>query len=313
MHSTPLLDRAGRRRSPATTSTFHQGVAPGNKGFRYPPDPPSVEEIVAVMRSRRWPRGRPAARRDRWAVARRAADQRGALAQRNRPRPERGALLVSSRQRRQTPRGRDGPLGMVTAHTMARAADRSSGWATLLRRSRTDARPAVRPGRDPTAAARDRRFGGCASAVRAASTAPRAVEMSREGMSPIVIQRQLGHYAGSCDHLAICTRNRQHGDHPGRASAARTHDPGRSRTPRPTLISGPLTRKHYGGRGPPRPTTSKGRPTRPNQPALKSPRLWSAGRRRSGGSDPGVEFSVPARVTARVGSKAERRSGSKAI
>ena len=40
MESIPLLDRAGRRRSQATTSTFHQGVSPGNKGLRCPPDPP---------------------------------------------------------------------------------------------------------------------------------------------------------------------------------------------------------------------------------------------------------------------------------
>jgi len=51
MQSTPLLDCAGRRRSPATTSSFHQGVSPRNKGLRYPPDPPTVEEIVAVMRA----------------------------------------------------------------------------------------------------------------------------------------------------------------------------------------------------------------------------------------------------------------------
>ena len=51
MESTPLLDCAGRRRSPATTSTFHEGLSPRNKGLRYPPDPPTVEEIVAVMRA----------------------------------------------------------------------------------------------------------------------------------------------------------------------------------------------------------------------------------------------------------------------
>jgi hypothetical protein len=51
MESIPLLDRAGRRRSPATTATFHQGASPGNKGLRYPPDPPTVEEIIAVMRT----------------------------------------------------------------------------------------------------------------------------------------------------------------------------------------------------------------------------------------------------------------------
>ena len=49
MQSIPLLDLAGRRRSPATTSPFHQGVTPSNKGLRYPPDPPTVEEIIAVM------------------------------------------------------------------------------------------------------------------------------------------------------------------------------------------------------------------------------------------------------------------------
>ena len=49
--STPqLLDAAGRRRSPATVPGFHAGRPPRNKGFRYPPDPPRVEEIIAVMR-----------------------------------------------------------------------------------------------------------------------------------------------------------------------------------------------------------------------------------------------------------------------
>jgi integrase len=51
MQATLLLDRAGRRRSPATTSSFHQGAPPRNKGLRYPPDPPTVDEIVAVMRA----------------------------------------------------------------------------------------------------------------------------------------------------------------------------------------------------------------------------------------------------------------------
>ena len=45
-----LFDRAGRRRSPATTPGFHIGRPPRNKGLRYPADPPKVEEIVAVMR-----------------------------------------------------------------------------------------------------------------------------------------------------------------------------------------------------------------------------------------------------------------------
>ena len=45
-----LLDAAGRRRSPATLSDFHAGRAPGNKGQRYAADPPTVDEIIAVMR-----------------------------------------------------------------------------------------------------------------------------------------------------------------------------------------------------------------------------------------------------------------------
>jgi site-specific recombinase XerD len=45
-----VLDSAGRRRSPATMPGYHAGRPPRNKGLRYPADPPTVEEIVAVMR-----------------------------------------------------------------------------------------------------------------------------------------------------------------------------------------------------------------------------------------------------------------------
>jgi site-specific recombinase XerD len=48
-----LFDVAGRRRSPATLPEFHAGRAPGNKGQRYAADPPTVEEIIAVMRHAR--------------------------------------------------------------------------------------------------------------------------------------------------------------------------------------------------------------------------------------------------------------------
>ena len=46
-----LLDIAGRPRSPATLPGYHAGRPPRNKGRRYPADPPTVEEIVAVMRA----------------------------------------------------------------------------------------------------------------------------------------------------------------------------------------------------------------------------------------------------------------------
>src|SRR5438067_9935562 len=46
-----LLDVAGHRRSPATMPGYHHGRPPRNKGEHYPADPPTVEEIVSVMRS----------------------------------------------------------------------------------------------------------------------------------------------------------------------------------------------------------------------------------------------------------------------
>jgi len=50
MSGSVVLDAAGRRRSPATMPGFPAGHPPRNKGLRYPADPPTVEEIVAVMR-----------------------------------------------------------------------------------------------------------------------------------------------------------------------------------------------------------------------------------------------------------------------
>ena len=44
------VDVTGRRRSPAATPGHWAGCAPPNKGQRYPADPPTVEEIILVMR-----------------------------------------------------------------------------------------------------------------------------------------------------------------------------------------------------------------------------------------------------------------------
>ena len=46
-----LLDAAGHRRSPATMPGYHRGRPPRHKGDEYPAVPPTVEEIVAVMRA----------------------------------------------------------------------------------------------------------------------------------------------------------------------------------------------------------------------------------------------------------------------
>jgi hypothetical protein len=45
-----VLDAAGRRRSPATMPGYDAGRPPRNNGRRYLANPPTVEEIVAVMR-----------------------------------------------------------------------------------------------------------------------------------------------------------------------------------------------------------------------------------------------------------------------
>jgi hypothetical protein len=50
MQST-MLDAAGHRRAPVTMPGYHRGRPPRNKGEQYPADPPTVEEIVAVMRT----------------------------------------------------------------------------------------------------------------------------------------------------------------------------------------------------------------------------------------------------------------------
>jgi site-specific recombinase XerD len=46
-----LYDAAGHSRSPATMPGYHHGRPPRNKGLRYPADPPTTEEIIAVMRA----------------------------------------------------------------------------------------------------------------------------------------------------------------------------------------------------------------------------------------------------------------------
>jgi integrase len=45
-----LLDAAGRRRSPATLPQFTPVARRATNGQRYPADPPTTEDVVAVMR-----------------------------------------------------------------------------------------------------------------------------------------------------------------------------------------------------------------------------------------------------------------------
>ena len=174
MHSGPPFDCAGRRRSPATLSGLHQGRPPRNKGLRYPPDPPSVEEIIAVMRTAGdRPDGVEAARRGRRAVACRVESQRGARLGGERSRQNTRRRAGASRQRRQTPRGWNGPLGLGAARSLARHPRRAAGRRAVLRAPRAHPRAPLLPGRDPHAAAKRRCGGRRQATVRAAPAPPR--------------------------------------------------------------------------------------------------------------------------------------------
>src|SRR5215212_9989029 len=89
------LDAAGRRRSPVTLPGYHAGRPPRNKGMRYPADPPTVEEIVAVMRQAADDRHGWRLRDDRRPMARWAAQEALALAEPDLDQ-RRGSILVRS-------------------------------------------------------------------------------------------------------------------------------------------------------------------------------------------------------------------------
>jgi site-specific recombinase XerC len=231
MESSPLLDRAGRRRSPATTSSFHRGVSPCNKGLRYPPDPPTVQEIIAVMRAAG--DGPDGVRLCGvivvlWRAGLRISEGL-ALNETDLDR-DRGALLVRH--------GKGDKRREV----------RMDRWAWSHLEPWLEMRTTLPVGRVFCVVRGPTRGRPCAPAViraqlhHAALTAgvrrrfaphqlrhAHAVEMSREGIfadrdpAPARSRRPR-------DHVPIPTRDRQHRDHPSRSPATRTDDPCRSAT-----------------------------------------------------------------------------------
>ena len=193
--TTTPVDIAGRRRSPATMSAFHQGRPPRNKGQRYPADPPTVEEIIAVMRA-----AGDAADGIRlrglivvlWRAGLRISEAL-ALAESDLD-PNRGAILIRHGKGGKRRRSRDGPLGLGAARAVARAALHAAGRRAVLHPARPDPRTAWAP-----ASVRGQFHGTAARAGVRRRFAPHqlrhahAVEMSREGVPLLVIQRQLGH------------------------------------------------------------------------------------------------------------------------
>ena len=233
MSSTTLLDICGRRRSPATLPSFHRGQPPRNKGQVYAADPPTVDEIIAVMRAAgNSPEGVRlcgvivvlwrAGLRISEALALNETDLDA----------DRGALLI--RHGKGDKRREVGMDRWAWSHL-----DRGSSSAVPYRPAGCSARCAVRhevgrarqPGSERNctrrrAAGVRRRF--APHQLRHAH----AVEMAREGISLIVIQRQLGHYAGDpvkCHRLGG-RRARRRGSGrstPRRAVASRRSGSGR--------------------------------------------------------------------------------------
>ena len=169
------LDAAGRHRSPATMPGYHAGCPPRKKGIRYPADPPTVDEIVAVMRPRQ-PARVAAASDDRGALACRTARPGGACARRARPRSPARVDPGPLRQGRPPPRGRDGRVGRGTPAPLADRTRRSASRTAVVHHRWSHPRAPVvgrsRPHRVPPS----RGPGGCQAPVRAAPAAPCALE-----------------------------------------------------------------------------------------------------------------------------------------
>ena len=190
-----VLDAAGRRRSPATVAGFHRGRAPRNKGLRYPADPPSVEEIVRIMRAAGDGAGGLRLRAlvvVLWRAGLRISEAL-ALAESDLD-PHRGSLLV-----RQGKGGKRREVGMDSWGW-----EQLASWLDVRQRLPVGALFCVihgatsgRPWTASAARSQLRRVARHAGVRR--RFAPHqlrhahAVEMAREGVPVVVIQRQLGH------------------------------------------------------------------------------------------------------------------------
>jgi integrase len=191
-----LLDAAGHRRSPATMPGYHQGRPPRNKGEEYPADPPTVEEIVAVMRA---VGDRSDGHRLRalivllWRAGLRISEALN-LQESDLDRG-RGAVFV-----RRGKGGKRREVGMDRwaweQLTLARAPPTVPDRRAALRNPRSDCGPTLGSiGRAQTAASRGRRAGVRRRFAPHQLRHAHAVEMAHEGVPLVVIQRQLGQHA----------------------------------------------------------------------------------------------------------------------
>ena len=193
MTVSPVLDAAGRRRSPATLPGYHAGRRPRNKGRVYPADPPTVEEIIAVMRQTGDDRHGDRLRalvvvlwRGRLRVA-----EALALGERDLD-PQRGSLLVRSGKG-----GRRREIGMDTwgweqlRPWLAARVELPIGPLFCV----IDGQTRGRPWSSANVRVEFRRLAAHAGIRRrfAPHQLRHAVELAREGVPVNIIQRQLGH------------------------------------------------------------------------------------------------------------------------
>jgi integrase len=231
MQPSVLLDRAGRRRSPAALPGYHQGRPPRNKGLRYPPDPPTVEEIIAVMRA-----GGENVDGLRlrglivvlWRAGLRISEAL-ALAESDLD-PERGATWSGAGRAASAARSGWTAGPGSNSRPGSQSAPRSRSVPRFVCCGH---RPADAPAPRPPSASQLRNAASRAGIRR--RFAPHqlrhahAVEISREGMF-------LGHHPTPArtrpprHNLGLPPRHRQHRNHPHRPPATRAHDPRHQRT-----------------------------------------------------------------------------------
>ena len=190
-----VLDAAGHRRSPVTMPGYHRGRPPRNKGCRYPADPPTVDEIIAVMRAAGT--GKDADRLRAlivllWRAGLRASEALD-LAESDLDRQQGGILIRRGKGGKRREAGMDGwawhqldlwlqiraglPVGALLCVIHGPTAGRD--WEAAAARKQLKHAAAIAGVR--------RRF--APHQLRQAH----AIEMAHEGIPLVVIQRQLGH------------------------------------------------------------------------------------------------------------------------
>jgi hypothetical protein len=235
-----LLDVAGHRRSPVTMPGYHQGRPPKNKGLRFPADPPTVEEIIAVMSATG--NGADGARLRAliivlWRAGLRISEALD-LAETDLDRSPR-CCRGARREGRPASRGRHGPLGVGSVDLVPGDSRVPACRGAVLCHPRPHRREALGGLRGAQAAASNGGSGGRPSALCASSV----------GAGPRCRARPRGRPAGSHPaaaralqfggHQHLPPGNRQLGDHRDGSFPARTGDLSDIR-PAPTLGSNRL-------------------------------------------------------------------------